>query len=70
MKRLGPPQTFGHLVIRPKADPYAPTTSWWIEADTREAWQQIAAREELRMRLSREHQTLNPITIGLPRQWK
>ena len=68
--RPGPPQTFGHLVIEPKADPYAPRKSWWLEPETRDAWREIAAREELRMRLSREHRKLNPITVGLPREWR
>lgn len=70
MNRPGPPQTFGQIVIQPKADPYAPKTSWWLEPESRDAFHAAAAKESLRMRLSREHQKLNPVTVGLPREWR
>lgn len=34
-------------------DPHAPKRSWWVEAQTREAFHAAAARESLRMRMAK-----------------
>jgi hypothetical protein len=50
--------------LHAKPDPYAPKTSWWLDAQTREAFSEAAKREQLRMSLSRAARLSMGVTVG------
>ena len=38
---------------QPKPDPHAPKTSWWLDVESRDAFDQRAAEEAVRMKLKK-----------------
>lgn len=44
--------------------PQAPSTSWWLDRETREAFQEAAAKERLRMAGSPIARVVKPMVIG------